>query len=180
MILKKITIISFLTTILVVIKYALGFVVGIEIVTFLCILYATLLPIKMWSQIIIAFILITGIIYGFGLWWVMYWFIFPTQALFSWMFKKVLLKHNLIFALWCGIWSFSIMFWYYPYDVLINGHSYAINNFVTAFIPNLLGAVSNFVVGIVLMEPCKKVFQKHLKINDLNYWVIASNKKKYN
>lgn len=170
MILRNIIIMAFLTAIIVVAKYALGFIVGIEIVTFLCILYGTLLPMKMWIQIISAFILIIGIIYGFGSWWIIYWFIFPIEAFFSWILRKFLLSHSLIFSIWCALWAFSIMAWYYPYDLMFFGTSYALTNLVSAIIPNLLGAVSNFVIATTLMRPSQKLFANYLKIDEQNYW----------
>lgn len=170
MILRNLTLSAFLTSILVISKYCLGFIQGVEIVTFLCILYGVLLPIKVWIQIIPTFIIITGLIYGFGTWWVVYWFIFPTETFISWLFKKWLLKFNLIFALWCGFWGFSIALWYFPYDWILFGYSKAIASLSLAIIPNLLGAVSNFVISLILMEPCHKFFKKHFKFNDKIYW----------
>ncbi|WP_128008670.1 hypothetical protein [Mycoplasma sp. ATU-Cv-508] len=167
---RKITVSAILTSLVVAAKYALGFIVGVEVVTFLCILYSVFLPFRLSQTIIFAFVMITGIIYGFGTWWLVYFFIFPLEGLFSFAFKRLLNKNQLFFALWCGFWGFSIMFWYYPYDLLLFGPSFAVARFATAVIPNLLGAISNFIAATILFETSKFLFENVFRVDSNDFW----------
>ena len=69
-------------------KNALAFLPNVELVTLLFILYTLTFG---WKVLLVvpAFILLEGCIYGFGLWWVMYLYVWPLLVLLTWLFRRV-------------------------------------------------------------------------------------------
>lgn len=67
-------------------KEALAFLPNFELVTLLTILFT----LSFGRQVVGAlgvFLLLEGLLYGFGLWWVMYLYIWPLLALLAWLFR---------------------------------------------------------------------------------------------
>lgn len=167
---KNIAIISLCTGLSIAVKYAFGFIPGFEAYTFLMIAFGVFMPLTISLTICSSSILLIGAIYGMGTWWVMYWFIFPTEVFLSWLLKKFIGKNNLIFGLWTGFWGFSIMFWYAIYDFIIFGKSYAIAAMSTAILPNTIEGIGNFIFGLVGFYPFKHMFKHNYDNTKLKYW----------
>ena len=72
---------------LVVSKQAMSGLPNIEPVTLLIILFALELP-REAPAAITVFILLQGVLYGFGLWWAMYLYIWYLLALLAWLFRR--------------------------------------------------------------------------------------------
>ena len=68
-------------------KNALAFIPNVELVSLLVILF-TLYFGKKILFVIPAFILLEGCIYGFGLWWIMYLYVWPLLALITYIMRK--------------------------------------------------------------------------------------------
>jgi len=167
---KNIALIAMATALIVAMKYAFGFVPAVEVVTFLVVLYGVFFPLIVSSTINICFVLLTGVIYGMGYWWIMYWFIFPIEGFLSWLFRKFLKKNNIIFALWTGFWAFSIMFWYALQDLVMQGPSLAIVNMSTAVLTNSIEGITNFLIALFMFYPSKKLFKIYFKKQEVNIW----------
>lgn len=67
-------------------KEALAFLPNFELVTLLTILF-TLTFGRRVAGALAVFLLLEGLLYGFGLWWVMYLYIWPLLALLTWLFR---------------------------------------------------------------------------------------------
>lgn len=168
MIVRKMAMSAVLAALLVAVKFAFGFVPGIELTTLFVCLYGLFLPL-VWSMTTVSVAIVCiGAIYGFGTWWIMYWFIFPTEVLLTWVFRKFLQKNNLIFSLWTAFWGFSILFWYAGYDLVLFGPSMALTNMTSGVVTNSIEAAANFVGGLLLFYPTQKIFNMSLK-NQANY-----------
>ena len=76
---KDIAVIGMMTAMLEAVKIALQAVPNVELVTLLVILY-TLYFGKRIFAVIPAFILLEGTMYGFGVWWLMYLYVWPLLA----------------------------------------------------------------------------------------------------
>ena len=81
---------------LVVSKQAMSGLPNIEPVTLLIILFALELP-RETPGAITVFILLQGVLYGFGLWWAMYLYIWYLLALLAWLLRRM--DHALLWAL---------------------------------------------------------------------------------
>ena len=73
---------AFLAAILVIVQVAFSFLPNIEFVSLLIILY-TLVFEKRTVVIIYLFALLEGILYGFGVWWIMYLYVWTILYLLS-------------------------------------------------------------------------------------------------
>ena len=78
---------AFLAAILVIVQVAFSFLPNIEFVSLLIILY-TLVFEKRTVVIIYLFALLEGILYGFGVWWVMYLYVWTILYLLVRIFRK--------------------------------------------------------------------------------------------
>ena len=85
--LKDIALIGVMVATLEAAKLALSFLPNVELVTFLIILYTLFLGPKIIFALPI-FILIEGFLYGFGIWWIGYFYVWPLLALITFLFRK--------------------------------------------------------------------------------------------
>ena len=146
-------------------KAALSFLPNIELTTFWLILFTLYFGRKI-LLVIPVFILIEGCIYGFGLWWVMYLYMWPLLVLLVWIFKK----HGSVwfFSTLSGL--FGLFFGFFcaiPYVVIgawdggIKNGLYAGFTWWVAGIPwDIVHGVGNFVLMLVLYHPVRRVMER--------------------
>lgn len=138
-------------------KNALAFIPNVELVSLLVILF-TLYFGKKILFVIPAFILLEGCIYGFGLWWIMYLYVWPLLALITYIMRKQ--ESVWVWAIMSG--SFGLAFGALcsiPYIVL-SGPKAAFAWWVSGIPFDILHCVSNFVLCLVLFNPLSKVMRK--------------------
>lgn len=138
-------------------KNALAFIPNVELVSLLVILF-TLYFGKKILFVIPAFILLEGCIYGFGLWWIMYLYVWPLLALITYIMRKQ--ESVWVWAIMSG--SFALAFGALcsiPYIVL-SGPKAAFAWWVSGIPFDILHCVSNFVLCLVLFNPLSKVMRK--------------------
>ena len=138
-------------------KNALAFIPNVELVSLLVILF-TLYFGKKILFVIPAFILLEGCIYGFGLWWIMYLYVWPFLALITYIMRKQ--ESVWVWAIMSG--SFGLAFGALcsiPYIVL-SGPKAAFAWWVSGIPFDILHCVSNFVLCLVLFNPLSKVMRK--------------------
>ena len=82
---------------LVVSKQAMSGLPNIEPVTLLVILFALELP-RETPGAVTVFILLQGVLYGFGLWWAMYLYVWYLLALLAWLLRRM--DNALGWAVW--------------------------------------------------------------------------------
>lgn len=168
---KNLVLLSILTTILIIIKYAFGNIIGIEFVTFLFCLYALFLSLKDSLFIVVLFNLMILILYGFGSWYLVYWIIYPLTVLVVYLLKKWL-KNSYRFAFISGILSFSSIFWYFLSDIIFFDTIYAITNLITALPISIISLISNLLAGLILLKPLSKLFNNNLWLIKPDYQSI--------
>ena len=142
-------------------KNALAFIPNVELVSLLVILF-TLYFGKKILFVIPAFILLEGCIYGFGLWWIMYLYVWPLLALITYIMRKQ--DSVWVWAIMSG--SFGLAFGALcsiPYIVL-SGPKAAFAWWVSGIPFDILHCVSNFVLCLVLFKPLSTVSYTHLTL----------------
>lgn len=160
-----IAMIGMMIAVLEVLKIALMHIPNVEVVTFLIIIFTIYFGRKMF-YVIPAFVLIEGIIFGFGIWWVMYIYIWPLIAITAWIFRKnespffwaiVSGLYGLLYGFFCSI----------PYFVIgavdggmAGGISSAITWWIAGIPYDLIHGVSNFIIMIIFFRPMKMVMNK--------------------
>lgn len=146
-----------LSAILFVGQSGMAFLPNIEPVSTLIILY-TLAYRKQVFPIIYAFVLMEGLLFGFGVWWISYLYIWSILALIVLALRKmdsaflwavVSGAYGLAFGALCAV----------PY--LISGGLYAAFSYWSAGIPyDILHCAGNFVLTLVLYRPLSNLLKR--------------------
>lgn len=147
-----------LSAILLIGQLGMSFLPNIEPVTVLLIVY-TLVYQKKVFPVIYAFVLMEGLIFGFGIWWISYLYIWSILALIVLFFRKN--SSVIIWAVIAG--AFGLLFGALcaiPY--LISGGPGAALAYWAAGIPyDILHCAGNFVLTLVLFRPISYIMNKY-------------------
>lgn len=164
---KDIVLIGMMIAVLEVSKLMLNIIPipNVELVTFWIIMFTLFFRNKM-IFVIPVFVLIEGVLFGFGIWWVMYLYMWPFLALIAWIFSKK--DSAIIWAIISGLYGLSYGFFCsIPYFVigaadggLMGGISSAITWWITGIPYDIIHGVANFIIMIVLYRPIKSVMDK--------------------
>ena len=146
-----------LSAILLIGQLGMSFLPNIEPVTTLIILY-TLVYKKYIFPIIYAFVLLEGMVFGFGVWWLSYLYIWSVLALLVLLFQKM--DSALFFAILSGAFGLSFgALCAIPY--LISGGIHAAFAYWVNGIPfDILHCGGNFVLTLVLYRPLLRVLKR--------------------
>ena len=138
---------------------------NIEMTSFLIILF-TLCFGRLTLYTIPAFILIEGLIYGFGLWWVMYLYAWPLLAIVTRAFSRVDSAFfwamvsgvfGLFFGLLCAIPYFFIGF---AGGGFAQGLAQMLGWWVAGIPFDLIHGVSNFAIMLALYRPISRLLRR--------------------
>lgn len=153
-------------------KASLSFLPNIELTSFWIVMFMLYYGRKTYL-LVPAFILFEGCIYGFGLWWLMYLYVWPLLAVITYIFRKqqsalfwsvVSSVFGLCFGALCSIPYFFIGF-------LSGGVGAGLKTQATwwiAGIPwDIVHGIGNFVLMLVLYKPVSSAMKKLFKIEYL-------------
>jgi hypothetical protein len=152
-----IVVMGLLAAILLIGQVGMAFLPNIEPVSTLIILY-TLTHKKYIFYIIYVFVLLEGILYGFGIWWVSYLYIWSILSLIVLALQKI--DSALIWAVISGAFGLSFgALTAIPY--LISGGFGAAFAYWTNGIPyDILHCCGNFVLTLILYKPLLPVLKR--------------------
>lgn len=154
---KDIAVIGVMTATLEAAKTALSFLPNVELVTLLIILYTLFLGRKA-ILAVLAFVGIECMIWGFGLWTVMYFYIWPLLSLLTYFLRKQ--TSVFVFAILSALFGlFFGALCAIPY-FFIGGPSMAITWWISGIPYDILHCVSNFVLCMVLFVPLRAILNK--------------------
>lgn len=154
---KDIVIIGMMTAMMEAAKLSLAAVPNVELISLLIILFTLFFEQKV-VYVIGAFILVEGLLYGFGVWWVMYLYAWPLLALVTWLFRKQ--ESVWIFSMISGV--FGLLFGTMcsiPY-LFIGGWKMAFSWWIAGIPYDLIHGVSNFIICMVLFVPMRRIMNK--------------------
>ena len=162
MTLKEIPLIGMLSAVLLVIQVTLGFLPNIELVSLLIIIYTLVLEKKVIYAISI-FIVLEGLIYGFGLWWINYLYIWFILAFITYIFKKE--SSPIVWALISGFYGLSFgalcsipyFFMGFSGGTLESGLNNALAYWISGIPFDLIHGISNFIIALFLFKPLHKL-----------------------
>jgi energy-coupling factor transport system substrate-specific component len=155
---KDIVIIGMLSSLLIAVQVILAFLPNIELVSLLIILF-TLLYKRKALFIIFVFVLLEGFIYGFGLWWLNYIYIWFVLYFITRIFKKE--QSPFFWAVISGIFGLtfgaicSILYLFMGWfnGNLITGFHSAIAYWITGIPFDIAHGISNFFIALFLFKP---------------------------
>lgn len=161
----QITLIGMMVAVIEVCKAALSFLPNIELTSFWLIMFTLFFG---WRIVFVVpvFILMEGVIYGFGLWWIMYLYAFPLLILIAWIFRK---RDNVwLWSILSAVFGLSFGFLCaIPYVVIGAADGGIVNGLYAGFtwwvagIPwDIMHCAGNFVLMAVLYQPVKSVMNK--------------------
>ena len=138
---------------LVVSKQAMSGLPNIEPVTLLIILFALELP-RETPAAITVFILLQGVLYGFGLWWAMYLYIWYLLALLAWLFRRM--DHALFWAVFSGLYGLCFGGLCAAVYLFAKTPAFALSWWLSGLSYDALHGVGNFAIMLVLYRPLRR------------------------
>lgn len=162
---KDIALIGMMVAVIEVCKVTLIHIPNVELTTFWIIMFSLYLGNRIFYAIPV-FILVEGAMFGFGLWWIMYLYMWPSLALITRLFSKS--KSALTFAVFSGMYGLLFgLFCSIPYIFIGAGEGGLINGFRVAFtwwiagIPwDFVHGIGNFTLMLILYRPISGVMKR--------------------
>ncbi len=154
---KNMVTVGILVAALEAVKFSLSAIPGVELVSLFIILY-TINFRKLILYVIYTFVLLEGLMYGFGIWWVMYLYIWTLLAGAAYLCRKnrsVILwgmiagVYGMLFGALCAI----------PY-LFTSGFQAAIAYWVAGIPYDIAHGIANFFVTLLLFSPLNQVLKK--------------------
>ena len=154
---REILLFGLFGAVLVVVQVALAILPNIELVSFFIIVYTLVLGKKAFYPIYV-FVIVEGLIYGFGLWWISYLYVWDVLAIAVLLFRKneqpvvwVIISglFGLLFGALCSI----------PY-LFIGGIGAAISYWVNGILFDLLHCGGNVIATALLFGPGYKIMKR--------------------
>lgn len=146
-----------LGAILLVGQIALAPLPNIEIVSVLVVLFTLVLG-KYVAYTLSVFILLEGLVYGFGLWWFSYLYIWTILAILAFFFRKM--ESRLGWALICGFYGLLFgTLTSFPTFVL-SGFAVGVAYILSGIPFDLIHAVANFLLAFLLLPVLRKLLEK--------------------
>lgn len=144
-------------TVMVVSKEALAFLPNVELVSLLTILF-TLVFCRRVIGALAVFLLLEGVLYGFGTWWVMYLYIWPLLAGITWLFRWM--KRAWQWAILSGLFGLAFgtlcSLTYFP----VGGVQMVIAWIISGLSFDVVHAGGNFLLALLLYHPLRKALDQ--------------------
>ena len=137
-------------------KEALAFLPNIELVSLFTILFTLVFRRRVLGALGV-FLLLEGLLYGFGSWWVMYLYIWPLLAGITWLFRWM--KRAWQWAILSGLFGLAFgtlcSLTYLP----VGGVSMMLAWIISGLPFDFTHAGGNFVLTLLLYHPLRKVLE---------------------
>ncbi len=154
---KDIAVIGVMIATIEAVKLALSFLPNVELVTLLIVLYSLVFGRRIYYAIA-AFVLLEGCLHGFGIWWVMYLYLWPLLAVLARLFRRW--EEPWFWAVFTGAYGLCFgALCALPYLVIDGWHA-ALVWWVAGIPYDILHGISNAVLCMVLFQPLYRVLHK--------------------
>lgn len=154
---RDIVLIGMMIAIIEVCKVLMMNIPNIELTTFWIIMF-TLYFGKHILYVIPAFILIEGVMFGFGMWWIVYLYLWPLLSLITWLFRRV--NSAWTWAMIAGM--FGLFFGFFgavPY--IVTSGIYSAFAWWIAGIPwDIVHGIGNFAIMLILYHPIRQIMNR--------------------
>lgn len=151
---RDIALIGIMLAIIEVAKLALSSIAGVEVVTLLFIVYTLFFGMKM-VYMLPTFLLIEGVLGGFGIWWFMYVYIWAILVAITYIFRKH--KSVIFWSVVSGVFGVLFGLLCCPIYFVTNGIQTGIAWWIAGIPTDILHGVSNFVLCLVLFKPLNNI-----------------------
>ena len=151
---RDIVLIGIMLSVIEVVKFSLSAIAGVEMVTLLFIVYTLFFREKM-IYVLPAFYLIEGVLFGFGIWWFAYLYIWAILVFVVYLFRRN--QSVWFWSFLSGIFGLSFGFLRSFVYLVTGGVNMAITWWVAGIPTDILHGISNFIVCLVLFKPLSRV-----------------------
>ena len=149
-----------LGAILLVSQIALAPLPNIEVVSVLVMLFTIVLG-KYVGYTLAVFILLEGLVYGFGLWWFSYLYIWTILAVLTFLFRKM--DSRLGWALLCGFYGlFFGTLSSFP-TFILSGFAVGVTYILSGIPFDLIHAAANFLLAFLLLPVLRKLLERLMR-----------------
>ncbi len=110
---------------------------------------------------IAVFIMLEGLVWGFGLWWACYWYLWPSLAI-----PAIIMRENRSAFIWAFVAAIHGLFFGLLYALayyFVGGFEMVLAKWLSGIPFDLVHCVGNFVLTLLLFEPLYNAFSKALK-----------------
>lgn len=137
-------------------KFILSFIPGVEIVSLLFIMY-TLFFQKKIIYVLPTFCLLEGVMYGFGIWWFMYLYIWAILVSVVYLFRN---KTSVWFwSTVSGIYGLFFGLLCCPVYFVTGGINMTISWWLAGIPTDIIHGVSNFIICLILFKPLSRILK---------------------
>ena len=155
--LRELIELSLIAALMVGTQVAMAILPNVNIVSVLIILTVIVYGAKAFYPVAV-FVLLEGMIYGFGPWFIDYLYVWAILIVVALIFRKN--ENALIWAVIAGLFGLSFgLFCSIPY-LVIGGPAMALSYWVSGIPFDLIHCISNFVLALLLINPLKKLLLK--------------------
>ena len=158
---KEIATMGMMVAILEVVKFALMFLPNVELVSLMIIIFTLLIGSKAFI-VVTAFSIVEVIIWGFGLWSIGYFYVWPILVLVTIILKKYM--NNLVCAIVSGFFGLLFGGLFAVTYIFTSGIEAAVADWISGRPFDLIHCVSEFFRALVAFKPlhyiCIKVYNR--------------------
>lgn len=140
-------------------QIALSFLPNIETVTTFTILFSIIYR-KKALYIVCIFVIIMGLIYGFGLWWFGYVLLWPLLSIITCKIGRFIEGKYLTLALYSGIFGLLFGFFYAIPYAIFGGINAGIAYWIMGIQFDIIHGIGNYFIMIILGEKIYKLLEK--------------------
>ncbi len=162
---KDITMIGMMVAVIEVCKVVLMSIPNVELTTFWIIMFSIFFGNQIFL-VIPVFILLEGTLFGFGLWWVMYLYVWPLLAIISRLLRRMdsVWAWSILAGAFGLLYGFFCSFPYFVMGAVDGGFAAGLRAGFTWFIAgipfDLIHGAGNFVIMLILYRPVRAVMSK--------------------
>lgn len=155
--LRLIVLSGVLGAVMLVCQIALAPLPNIELVSLLTILFTLALG-RYVAYSLAVFVLLEGLIYGFGLWWFSYLYIWAILAAAAYLFRKM--ESRLGWALLCGFFGLFFGTLTAVPIFLISGFATGVAYIISGIPFDLMHAAGNFLLALLLLPTLRRLLSR--------------------
>ncbi len=155
--LTSLCLMAMMGTVMVVSKEALAFLPNVELVSLLTILFTLVFRRKVIGGLAV-FLLLEGVLYGFGTWWLMYLYIWPLLAGLTWLLRWM--KRSWQWAIFSGLYGLAFGTLCALVYLPMGGIPMVIAWIISGFTFDLIHAGGNFLLALILYHPLRKALDQ--------------------
>lgn len=156
----RIILIGLLSALLVVVQVSLAAIPNVELVSLLLLMYAITLPLSMSLTIAIVFATLQALVWGMGDWVIGYYWIWPFWVVLVYLLRHMNKTNEYRWALLSGLWGFLFGILFAVNHGVLYGLNYSVAYWLKGISFDIIHAISNYIVIIILFVPTQKLFER--------------------